>query len=455
MITIVNPKEHIANLLGKRDTSKDDIYRLMRYVMRVDYQGKVLLHNVVTGELVLLDEFEEKVLDDLSSRYDECMTDLIAHYFLVPNTHDEHEQVVKLRSILRKVANAQASSEITSYCILPTTACNARCYYCFEQGCETVTMTKQTAIDTVSFITRHCGNKAISIMWFGGEPTVASHRIDEICEGLRDKKVVFKSTIITNGYLLDKEMVQRAKELWNLKHAQIAFDGTEETYNSVKSYVYHDASPYKRVMDNIGYMLDAGIAVGLRMNFDLSNRREFKDLVSDALDRFHGNSLLHVYAYPVIGEYMNTDGVVLHGDDAWIAESQVELNDFSRMKGAYNSKRPLPSLRYSSCAAGRSDAVTITPKGLLVRCPEHFDDAQATGSVKEGLEENEVFKSWRTLSDFPRCRSCSFFPDCARLLNCSAKDHCYHSDRNRMYELEAMRQYEAWVVDRSVAEEDI
>ena len=56
MRTIVEPKEFIAKLWGKQKINDTDTFRMMRYVIRDDYDGKVLLHNVVTGQLVVLDQ---------------------------------------------------------------------------------------------------------------------------------------------------------------------------------------------------------------------------------------------------------------------------------------------------------------------------------------------------------------------------------------------------------------
>jgi len=68
--------------------------------------------------------------------------------------------------------DAAIPNDITSYTILPTTGCNARCYYCFEHGSKVMTMTRETAGEVVRFITEHCGpKKTVAIMWFGGEPT--------------------------------------------------------------------------------------------------------------------------------------------------------------------------------------------------------------------------------------------------------------------------------------------
>lgn len=226
----------------------------MKYVLRVDHEGNTALHNVVTGQLVLLDRDEIDVINSLPTGYAPVMDALIADHYLVPEAYDEHKQVVNLRSVLR--AMMPKPKYITHYTILPTTACNARCYYCFEQGVKPVTMTGETADQVVKFIAEHCGpEKTVRISWFGGEPTIAAHRIDQICNGLMAKGITFVSDITSNGYLFDVNMVSRAHDLWHIKSIMISVDGVGQTYNKVKAYLDTHDDPYERVMRNVGLLL--------------------------------------------------------------------------------------------------------------------------------------------------------------------------------------------------------
>ncbi|QUA54029.1 radical SAM/SPASM domain-containing protein [Aristaeella lactis] len=434
MKTIVEPQEHIAKLWGKQRIKEENTYRMMKYVMRVDGDDKVVLHNVVTGQLVELDPTEAEILTHLPEKYCDSMAQLIDDHYLVPNEFDEHQQVVNMRTILRKLASAKPKEGIRHYTILPTTACNARCYYCFEQGAKIVTMTEETANDVVDFISTHCGEeKKVSIMWFGGEPTVASKRIDQISEGLKRRGIHFNSTMISNAYLFDESMVEKAKTLWRLQRVQISVDGLEERYNAVKNYVNPKDNPYERVMRNIQLLLDAGIHIDLRLNFDLANYMDFKGLVEYAKEHFKGYDDFQFYAYPVIGEYPDNQGEVLHGNDEWRKKKSVELNDLAREAGVYRSKRELPHLEYKGCGADDDAAVTINANGTLVKCPEHFEEEQSIGNLKEGIVNNTRVQEWKEIADHETCKNCVFFPKCIRLKYCSAQDRCYFQDRNQQF----------------------
>jgi len=370
---------------------------------------------------------------------------LIAEHYLVPENYDEHQQVVKMRTVLRKLDAAQRSDGINHYVILPTTACNARCYYCFEYGVKTVTMTEQTADDVITFIKSHCGSSnKVSIMWFGGEPTVAANRITRISEGLRDCGISFTSTMVSNAYLFDEEMVRHAKTLWNLKRVQISVDGVEKNYNDIKHYVNAIDNPFERVMRNIGLLIENEILVDLRMNFDLNNYQDFKELLQMALSRYKKSEYLQVYAYPVIGEYPDRNGKVHHGTDEWRIETVIKLNDMARKAQLYHPREELPYLQYAGCGADDPNAITISAEGSLVECPEHFESDQRVGTIKSGVTDRELVQAWRKIADHPNCVQCIYFPRCVRLMRCSAGEKCYFQDRNWRFKEAVKQQYSVW-----------
>ena len=453
MITIAEPKELIDKLWGKQKIREDDTYRLMRYVLRVDHEDKVLLHNVVTGRLVVLEREEAEALETLPAAYSPVMEQLVTEHYLVPESYDEHQQAVNLRSILHKfdVADVGKPISITRYTILPTTACNARCYYCYEHGIPAFTMTEQIADDTVKFIADHCGEKKnVSIRWFGGEPTVAAHRIDQICKGLQSKGVQYSSSITTNGYLFDEEMVSRAKTLWNLKDAMICVDGTEKNYNEIKSFVNAKDNPYQRVMRNIGLLLEQGVSVELRMNFDLGNYRDFQDILEEARKRFQDNKLLQVHVFPVKGKHPDKHGRIQHGSEAWFDGKIAELNDLAEKSGLFHRSKELPSLFFSSCSAGSPSSMVISPRGELSRCTSIFNEEdQIVGNIADGVADRNYWKSWTQFADPPKCRDCPFFPSCILIERCPGKGECFLKEDYRQHEEIVKRVFKHWI-DRNI-----
>lgn len=447
MITIVEPKEYIDKLWGKQNIKENIEYRLMKYVFVLEYDGKVFLHNIVSGQLVVLEKKEALALRGLPRSASEVIAELIYAHFLVPINYDEHYIVVAFRNILRKLASTRNSNQINTFTILPTTTCNARCYYCFEQGANRETMSEKTAEEVVDFIVKHCDrNKDIRLSWFGGEPTLAAERISQICKGLKERNIRYSSYMTTNGYLLKDGMIQEAVDLWNLQSVMICFDGTETSHNRAKAFLVKSGSPYKQVLNNIGLLLKNQINVHARMNFDLGNYREFKDLIQELSTLYKNSSNLSVTAHPVNGEYTDWDGNLMHGSSEWFEKTIPQLQSISREEGFFKVSDELPNMRFENCEAASESAVTITPSGMLVSCPEQFDDSEIKGNLKDGITNQDLVRSWKVIADYPRCINCSLFPYCIRFEKCSAKDRCnYRMELNILTELAIVQNYKKWL----------
>lgn len=437
MRTIVEPKEQIDKLWGKQRFRDGDTYRMMRYVLRVYHDGNVLLHNVVTGRLVVLDQGEAETLEKLPMVYTPVMEQLVTEHYLVPEEYDEHQQVVNLRKILFTIVDTHLPNEVVSYLILPTTACNARCWYCFEKGVKSITMTEKTANDVVDFIEKHCGGKKITIWWFGGEPTLAVDRIDQICKGLRERHIEYISDISTNGYAFDEDMIKKAKNLWNIRQVTVSVDGTEATFNRIKAFKNAPNSPYQRMMRNIGLLLEQKIAVGLRMNYDEDSYLEFADLLLEARKRFPPSAPLMIYPHQINREYADENERQVA--EAWFNETIIELSDLSQKSGFCRPEvHDLPSLSYQVCGAVNGRWFVITPAGDLVCCGEQLGDDQIKGDLIHGVTNVELTRSWKEFADNKRCQECVLFPRCAKMLHCSAMDRCYHKKHSILKYTEEM-----------------
>lgn len=426
MRLIVGSQEHFQKLLGKQPIKRSMRYRLMRYVLIVKCDERILLLNVVTGQVVLLNEVEVELLQSLPVKYSSLIESLVRDYYLVPQDFDEHRMVFNLRKVLKSLNEAQKSKMINHYTILPTTACNARCYYCFERGTKFFTMTEKTANDVVDFIYSHSDRGSrILLSWFGGEPTVASHRIDQICEGLKAREIEYLSDMTTNGYLLQEKMINQAVNLWNLKSVMICVDGTEASYNKTKAFAGVSGSPYQQVMDNINLLLERKIYVELRMNFDLGNYKEFEGVIENVKNLFGQNPYLKVTAHPIVGCYMDSDGIIKHADDDWFENKVLELNDLSRENGLYPPIEQVSCLHFSGCEATTDTAVVITPEGKLAKCPEQFDESQVIGNLEDGITNQSLVESWKNFEDYQKCVDCVLYPRCEKISNCRVENLCH------------------------------
>lgn len=418
MKTIVEAQKKLAKVIGKQKV-KDTQYRLMNYVFDLEVEGGLLLYNVISGKMILLENEEAAWIAELPRENSPEITELIQDYYLVPVAFDEAKYVDQLRSVFRAM---DQNKDINGYTILPTTNCNARCYYCYEANFEHKNMSEETADAVVEFIKKNHGDHKVSINWFGGEPTLGTNRIRQICEGLQTAEIEYSCSMISNGYLFDEEMVKEAVDLWNLKSIQITLDGTEEVYNKTKAYVSVKGSPFQRVMRNIQLLLDAGIFVSIRTNLSYANAEDLEVLYEQLEEKFSGYEKFHLYSHTLFdGE--GFEPVQYKGDEeARLVDKQVELDQ--KIAGWNKGKKKstsLPALKFRYCTADNSAGVVINPDGSLAKC-EHFMELTC-GDIYSGLTDSYGLSYWRDYTVL-ECTDCKLYPSCLALEKCNSLKGC-------------------------------
>ncbi len=431
MKTIIPTASTFEQIVGPQKRADGERYRLMTYVVQQPVADGLLLYNTLTCSLVLLPPDEA---DDLT-----VQGELIDRWFLVPQGHDDRKLCRQVRQMAALLT--PAPKVVTTYTILPTTGCNARCFYCYEQGTKPITMTAEMASRVARYIVAHRGGEKITLRWFGGEPLVNAKAIDQICTELNEQGVPFRSEMITNGYLMDADMVERAKDLWQLKKVQITLDGTAQTYNRVKAYVYRGVNAFERVLENIGLLTAAGIHVDIRLNVDKHNIGEIAELVELLHQHFGTNENLSVYSHELFGERAPEDNATLFA-------LRMQLEQQIAKCGYGGRQRLQKDIKLSYCIADNDRSVVIAPDGHLGKC-EHFIDREFFGHI-DSEERNEAilrkFKERR--ADIEACATCPFYPQCYRLVMCADDFGCTpESQQERLNDtMEAMKyEYERYL----------
>ena len=396
--------------------------RKIRYLLEAPCADGTLVYNTVTGEMILLTPEETSLWNQLPGVPDEALSELVARHYIVPENYEDAKAVSQLRTLLRAL---DRSKNITNYTILPTTGCNARCFYCYENGFPVHSLSSETAESIVRYILGHCGGSKVYIQWFGGEPLVGHPRISQICSRLREEGISFSSTMISNAFLFDEEIVRRASCDWHLKKVQITLDGTEDIYNRTKAYVGVTGSPYRRVLSNISLLLHAGIRVLIRLNLDSHNADDLTSLVDELANLFQNEENLLCHAHllyenegssPVAHSANERRQLVLRGIalNRYIVEKGLRLAEVSKN---------LPSLYIRYCMADAPSAVLINPLGEIGKCDRHLFD-RLVGKLPEGVTDTIAWKNWLASRPSPSCEACSLYPFCARPSYCPNLEPC-------------------------------
>lgn len=418
---IIQPQAKLVPLvLGEQKLNTDKKYRMLSFCIRVKYKGNELIFNNLTKELLCLEKDEAGLLDaGIFDTDNPFVKTLVEKWFLVPVENDD----VKLCDQLREVAlTFKDKSHICNYNLVTTTACNARCFYCFEAGAKVSTMSKETALCAAKFMKENAKGKKIRVHWFGGEPLCNVAAINEVVKYFKENNVEFISNITTNGYLFNQKNIAFAKE-WNLQYAQITLDGLAETYNKVKSYVVKDENHFNTVINNIENLLKADICVVVRLNMDSSNSVELYALVDFLKERFGQFKNFAVYVHLIYEKFGFVKSERSANERLSLEEKFFALREYIEERLHYASKNILPQdIKTSHCMADSHNSMLISPDGNIGNC-ESFVDSKFYGHINT----TKSVKVWDEYIKYSDCETCPCYPSCIRLKGCPNYDEVCHN----------------------------
>ncbi len=454
--TILYPGDpRVCVLLGNQKTPSADVrIRPCHFVIHHYIDCKYLLFHTLTRRAVLIEPtlityfmagktFSAEILEN------ETLQELYKQYFLVPEDCEESQLYKDIKEILR--FKEEVPEGISNYVILPTTACNARCFYCFEQGIRPNTMTRETEEELLNFMIGHrpAKNFPIAIQWFGGEPLIGAGMIDRLSQGLKDAGIQFEASMISNGSLFTKELINRAYDLWNLKNVQITLDGLEEEYLRRKKYLASVKDPFQTVLSNIHALLQADIRVVMRLNLDANNIGELYECVNFISNEFsdpNERNLLFVYTHEIFGKSCGNCGETIESEidltvyvdqlNSYIQQKGLmnhfaklfENNDYLESGGSKKDKdgqkmHPFTTnggrLKSTYCMADRAEhSIVIDAEGRFFTC-EAMVDEFCYGNLKDGITDAETFEKICSTVDLPElCQTCAYLPECTDFRHC-------------------------------------
>ncbi len=420
MKLLTEPDGNVFKTVGEgRLPAQGSALRPSLYAVAYTIGGRSFVFNTLTRQVLDAGELFGLFADRLQIAFDEKNEDiaaLVRQRFLVPLDASEVKTYLGAVAVLRLLDKKLAPGH-KAYVILPTTACNARCFYCYESGMEAKSMSRKTADDVVEYIKSSKSEGGISIRWFGGEPLMGETAIDRICEGLERSGVEFRSDIITNASLLDPQLALKMREKWKVEHAQVTLDGRRTEYLRRKAYVPGFEGAWERVIAGIHLLAENKIRVNIRLNADNDNIDELF-LLADELEREFGEEkLVSVYAsqlYSGCGSIVRDADAMLHSR---ITELSEELCSLGLAHGGNFGR-----LRTWRCMADvPNGAAVIAPDGTLYCC-EHMIPQSEIGSIYDRGSEWEHRK--RFIRDNSRaekrreCLECPFMPECTDNCHC-------------------------------------
>lgn len=312
------------------------------------------------------------------------------------------------------------SDEVLNLTIAPTLDCNFNCYYCYEKKVKKskAYMSAKTQEELIQFIGFYLkGRRDLAISWYGGEPLLAIDTIFSLSGHFlalcKEKDCRYESSIITNGFLLSKETVDRLAQC-KITHAQVTIDGPQDIHDARRQAPGHTGT-FDTIMKNIDYARKF-MTISLRVNVDKNN----VETVGELLDYLKENGLTDN-----IGVYMGRV-VDCHKD---FSRQQMNLlleqeEYFQKMKEVFKKAimeknivwfGPYPSPRVLPCGAVNVGTFAIDPDGYVYKCWEVLgmrEEAVFHLSKPEMINRQQLrWINWDARDD-QECRECKFFPMC-------------------------------------------
>lgn len=388
--------------VGRFNEQED--YTRSKFCIDVECRDGQLLYNTLSGELLLIESPDEYELQRKA---------LVERHFLVLKGFDESSYMRQIKDILTLLR--QPKNAVTTYKILTTTDCNARCFYCYEHGLTRKSMNEQVAHDTANHIAAASKGKSVFIHWFGGEPLYNKTAIAIIAEELSLHGVPFNSIITTNGFYLDADTALKAVQDWHIQSAHITIDGTKDVYNRTKAFVDGIDNSYDRVLTNIDNALNQGIEIFIRLNMDAANADDLFQVCEELAERFEGRKNLHMAVAP-LAPLKNKIHSFETGDE--LVQHFIDLTERIESYGLAPNWSLPRKVMLNRCLADSRSAEVILPDGQVAKC-EHFDETEYIGDIYSPWRDEALVASWaEAATPYPQCVNCPIRPLCMPLVRC-------------------------------------
>lgn len=374
-----------------------------RYNHFIDVDGKLYAFNCLTEKFFPVPDGREETYrellenpalyaEDFASFYDKMR----ASGFVLEDDTDEMAQVRQKYEMLRKPWEY-------SLMVMPTYACNLRCWYCIQDHANV-----SLPDEYFDRLKRHFDQvvkrddiKAVKLWWFGGEPVMKYNQmldlnlyVKRICE---ENGKVFSANITTNSTLLTPERVDRLRES-GVNHYQISIDGPKRIHDTVK--VLPNRSAFDHALSIVDYIART-THVTLRFNFTKDTLLP-DEVFADIDARLSPDSRKNI-RFLIYKVWQEDDSNI----DSRLSEQLYKLS-------AEHNLNPLFHIK-ELCYTERANYMCILPNGKIDKCDHNGLDKGCGEITSEG---NLVWPS-ETGHEQPifshndcECLQCSFLPHC-------------------------------------------
>jgi uncharacterized protein len=349
----------------------------------------------------------------------------VADRFLVPRTQDE------VSSLLAENEQQDLANRDYMLTLMPSAFCQMACIYCAQHH-RSLHMNPSVRAATVEFVRAQFTSgtyRNMHVTWFGGEPLTGigairalTPRFQEICD---KAGACYGAYVVTNGLLLNPQLVQELFHDLGVRRLAITLDGPREIHDK-RRYQKNGSGTYDAIMKNLrGYAENPipELQLEIRINVDAKNVSGLGTLVRDIIDAGIVPAITKLYVHSVF-EWGNGGGRDALPDSDF---ATVEVEFLRLLVALKIPVQLLPTRATHACQIYyRDDSPLIDPTGNLHSCKEdplaRDSDTSPygrTGSVFSGVDGTKGGSRTRLASALPVWRN-----DPNDCLNCNMQPVC-------------------------------
>lgn len=371
-----------------------------------------LLYNSLTNSFASLDEASHKAVEAIRESpdgYDFAKAPGLYLQLLMMKVLVEDKEEKYLLNINRmKRLNSCFDDTVLSLTIIPTLSCNFNCVYCYELFRRPVHMSEAVEDGIINFIKKFRKTQHLVLDWFGGEPLIRFASMRRLTEKIMGLGINFDASLVTNGYLLDVEIMKSLKDL-RIKLVQITIDGPEEIHDKRRPLV-SGGGTFKKIVSNLERLVDYyDEDLLLRVNIDRANYHRYHEIHDYLKERIKGDKV-----YITAGCVVSVANP--YADCFNRNERAAFFIDAFRHYGIVATEF-YPETGKHTCTANQKNSFLIGPEGEIYNCWVDIGEKNlVVGSIFENtpwdMASIAKYMVGTDPFDEPECRECFYLPVC-------------------------------------------
>lgn len=388
------------------------------YVDDYPCPGEILVHNTFSGGFAVLGRdmlAALRKLDQGESPADEdAATSAVALELAGADVGIMVASLAAEEQEYRAWFERRRSRRVLTSLVSINMACNFECSYCCQAGVmDGAVMEPGTAAAVASWLDARAAEvlaEEIQVVFLGGEPLLHPGRIESIAtliaERAGSRGIEFGFALITNGYYLTEDMVQRLLPL-GLCHAQVTIDG-DHTTHSLSRISKRGEDTFARIFANT-VAASRNIRITINGNYQDSTIAGFAPLLGKLAQA--GLPAASTLRFTPALEIFDAPAGSGSGSCTWSGSSYwygIALHD-EILRHGYQTQK-LDSM--GPCGFHDRNLFAIDPRGNIYKCPGFLGHPEwAVGHVEQELSPR--YQELVALDYSRSCGGCAQRPICS------------------------------------------